>query len=219
MHLIVSALNSSWNRLDGLCAGTLVKQLVADVERRHNRHKKLITKKGTNAFVGFCAKSFLEETRVLAVRAVRRICVLLDAVGGVAPKEPALEDHTELREKRIKRKSGYDMFVAEKKREVQAAGMSTKALCFTSAGRNYVSSSWKSLSKLQQLEYDIDAEDANKKLQDAPQPSASSAPSVLALGDREPNQQIVALQPRVEFAWVSEPSQQISLVRSGAMRN
>lgn len=78
---------------------------VADVERRHNRHKHMITKKGSNAFPGFCAKSLSEEIRCLATRSAKRVACVCEAIGmdAIGVSAVAAQPH------RRKRKAGFDV--------------------------------------------------------------------------------------------------------------
>ena len=52
----------------------------ADAERRHNRSKQTVTKKGSNDIASFCAKAILDEWRCLSVRSATRLKMICDAV-------------------------------------------------------------------------------------------------------------------------------------------
>jgi hypothetical protein len=95
------------NTLFGIAVSVSYLLSVADVERRHNRHKNLITKKGSNAFIGFCAKSFCEEVRAIAVRAASRIEHICKSIG---VDTPSAQSSLALKPQvRPKRKSGFDV--------------------------------------------------------------------------------------------------------------
>lgn len=168
---------------------------VADVERRHNRHKNLITKKGSNAFAGFTAKSLCEEVRCLAVRSANRVASVCKAVGmdtrliedsSAAAKAPP----------RQKRKSGFDVFVEEAKQLAILDGMSAKDLCFTVAGRRQLSHAWYSLSRMDRYGYQIDADGTHKPA---------------AIADAACVPPAIAEEPSAALAICCEPGQNVSL--------
>jgi len=119
-------------------------------------------KPGSNAFARFSSKSLCEDVRGLSVRSARRVQLMLDSV----PQQPTSTSSSAVQPaRRHKKRSGYDMYVEEKKLEADLRGRSLKALCFTKEGRAELGDGWKMLSDETRLEYDMVAEEEEAKRQ------------------------------------------------------
>ena len=111
---------------------------VADIERGHNKHKRLLTK--GQGFAALPAKSQLESFRAQATQAARALGELKRALLGAnalpAASLPGPGGSGAAAEPRGRALSAYEIFLEEKKRELKAVSQSAKGLYFNKAGKS-----------------------------------------------------------------------------------